>query len=187
MPRWRRALAVVGLALAFCTASLTAAEAELPPKPGEAAPNFVLRTLDAKPVELSELTAKSRVVLVVLRGWPGYQCPLCTKQVQEYVTNARQFREKGAQVVMVYPGPADKLEAHAREFLNNKQWPEEFLFVMDPDYVLTRRYGLRWDAKKETAYPSTFIVDQTGRVQFSYISKSHGDRVSAARALAELK
>lgn len=157
------------------------------PKVGGPAPNFVLQTLDQKPVELNVLTAKTPVVLVVLRGWPGYQCPLCTKQVQDFVSRAPDFRARGVQVLMVYPGPAEKLAEHAQEFLGNKQWPEEFLFALDPDYELTRKYGLRWEAKKETAYPSTFIIDREGKVRFAYVSKSHGDRVSAARALAELK
>jgi thioredoxin-dependent peroxiredoxin len=173
--------------LAVAPLTLVGAESPLPPKAGDAAPNFVVRTLDDKPVELHQLTAKSPVLLVVLRGWPGYQCPLCTRQVQDYITNVGQFRERGARVLMVYPGPAEQLKEHAREFLANKDWPPEFLFAIDPDYAVTKAYGLRWDAKKETAYPSTFIVDQGGRVRFAYISKSHGDRVSAARALTELK
>lgn len=183
---------VAGVILSLAAAApwsspLAAAESAKSPKAGNAAPNFLLRTLDDKPVELEKLTAKSPVVLVMLRGWPGYQCPLCTRQVQEYLAHAKQFGEKGAQVVMVYPGPAEKLEAHAQEFLGNKQWPENFTFVIDPDYTMTNAYGLRWDAKKETAYPSTFVIERGGNVRFAYISKTHGDRVSAARALAELK
>ncbi|HEY3915709.1 MAG TPA: hypothetical protein VGN61_14575, partial [Verrucomicrobiae bacterium] len=44
-----------------------------PPKEGDKAPDFALKTLDDQTVRLSELTANSNVVLVVLRGWPGYQ------------------------------------------------------------------------------------------------------------------
>jgi alkyl hydroperoxide reductase subunit AhpC len=57
--------------------------------------------------------------------------------------------------------------------------------VIDPDYSFTRAYGLRWDAKGETAYPSTFIIDKHQKVRFGHISKEHGDRVSAATALKE--
>jgi peroxiredoxin len=114
----------------------------------------------------------------VLRGWPGYQCPLCTRQVHEFVQQAKSLSDK-ARVLMVYPGPAENLKAHADEFLRDKQWPKEFLFVTDPDYAFTKAYGLRWDAKGETAYPSTFIVDTKSKVRFAKISKSHGGRSSA--------
>src|SRR5712691_11831556 len=115
-------IAAVVLAL-----SLQTSPAATTPVVGDAAPNFTLNTLDDKPVELKQLTGKKKVVLVVLRGWPGYQCPLCTRQVQDLVKSASQFEERDVQVVMVYPGPADSLKAHAQEFVQDKQWPKGFL------------------------------------------------------------
>src|SRR5712691_6894491 len=177
-------------AVAVLAVSLLTAQAAATPKVGEAAPNFTLNTLEDKPVDLKQLTAKKPVVLVVLRGWPGYQCPICTRQVQDFARNAAEFAARGAQVVMVYPGPAADLKAHAGEFLQNKEWPEDFLFVIDPDYTFTNAYVLRWDAKNETAYPSTFIIARDNKVRFAHVSKQHGDRVdstAALNALADIK
>ena len=171
---------------AVLSVTLLLARAASPPAPGEAAPNFTLRTLDDKPVELKQLTAKRPVVLVVLRGWPGYQCPLCTRQVNDFVNHASELDASGAQVLMVYPGPAADLKAHAQEFLQHKNWPKNFLFVIDPDYSFTKSYGLRWEAKNETAYPSTFIVDKENQVRFAHVSKHHGDRLGSAAALKAL-
>lgn len=126
------------------------------------------------------------MLLVVLRGWPGYQCPICTRQVHDYVGHEAEFMKQDVQVLMVYPGPAEQLKAHAQEFLQDKQWPASWIFVIDPDYTFTNLYGLRWDAPKETAYPSTFVIDRNRRVQFAHVSKSHGDRVGAATALDAL-
>ena len=170
-------------ALAALMAGLLTVRAEKPPQVGETALNFSLSTLDGKPVELKEVAAKKTVLLVVLRGWPGYQCPICTRQVHDFTAKAAEFAAAGTQVLMVYPGPADNLKAHAREFLQNKEWPKDFLFVMDPDYTFTQRYGLRWDAKNETAYPSTFIIGKDNKVRFAHVSKQHGDRVDSAAAL----
>jgi thioredoxin-dependent peroxiredoxin len=156
-----------------------------PPQVGEMAPDFELKTLDDQTVRLSDLTSKSKVVLIELRGWPGYQCPLCTRQVHDYVRSAEKFKD--VQVLMVYPGPADELKAHATEFLKDKSWPKNFLFVLDPDYTFTKSYGLRWDAKSETAYPSTFIIDTSNKVRFAHVSHEHGDRVGAAAALKALQ
>lgn len=175
------------LAAALLMGLLAPALAASPPQPGERAPDFTLQTLDGKPVALQALTRTQPVVLVVLRGWPGYQCPVCMRQVRDYIVHAGKFAERGARVLMVYPGPAEQLQAHAREFLQDKAWPAEFLFVTDPDYTFTNAYGLRWEAKRETAYPSTFVIDRGGRVRFALISKSHGGRTTAAQALAELK
>jgi thioredoxin-dependent peroxiredoxin len=186
---WRR---MAGFAFAFtiaCVSGGSAADTGVRtwPAVGDMAPNFTLRRLDDRVVELKALVGKQSVVLVVLRGWPGYQCPLCTRQVQEFVANAAAFKQRGATVVMIYPGPAEKLKEHAQEFLQDKQWPESFVFAVDPDYSFTNAYGLRWDAKKETAYPSTFIVEPSGTIRFAHVSQSHGNRLSASRVLAELK
>jgi peroxiredoxin len=121
----------------------------------------------------------------MLRGWPGYQCPLCTKQVHEFVQHADAFTGK-ARVIMVYPGKSESLEAHAEDFLKDKQWPKDFLFVTDPDYAFTKSYGLRWEAPGETAYPSTIVIDKKGIVQLVKISKSHGGRATQTEILAAL-
>jgi peroxiredoxin Q/BCP len=163
---------------------LNAAE---PPKAGDKAPDFSLKTLEDQAVRLSELTTKGKVVLVVLRGWPGYQCPICTKQVAEFVTSAPSFQEAKTQVVFVYPGPADELKAHAKQFQGKIQWPKGFHYVTDPDYTMVNAYNLRWDAEKETAYPSTFVLDDKQVIRFAKVSKSHGGRTQADAVLQEVK
>ncbi|TAL02312.1 MAG: peroxiredoxin family protein [Verrucomicrobia bacterium] len=176
------------LALTLFAATQFSALAADTPKVGDKAPDFSLKGLDDKTVRLSELTAKERVVLIVLRGWPGYQCPVCDRQVQDFIKLAPAFSEAKARVVFVYPGPAQDLKAHADEFvkMKNKQWPKDFLFVTDPDFTMVNSYGLRWDAANETAYPSTFVLDLTGKVTFAKTSHSHGDRTKAAEVLTEL-
>lgn len=157
------------------------------PKAGEKAPDFALKTLDGQTVRLSDLTARDKVVLVVLRGWPGYQCPLCERQVHDYASAAARFTAVRAHVVMVYPGPADDLKAHAKEFLDNQDWPSEFTFVIDPDYSMINAYGLRWNALSETAYPSTFVVDKKRVVRFAKISHEHGNRSRSSEVIQEIK
>jgi len=173
------------LAILFCALPLTLHAAA--PKIGDKAPDFTLKTLDEQTVRLSDLTTTGKVVLVVLRGWPGYQCPLCSRQVQDFIALASEFAKTKTRVVMVYPGPASELKAHATEFLKDKQWPKEFVYLTDPSFTMVNAYGLRWDAPGETAYPSTFILDQKRVVRFSKISPSHGDRTKATDLIEELK
>ena len=105
----------IALAFLLCTLPRALAAAE-PPKVGDKAPDFTLKTLDGQAVHLGELTAKGNVVLVVLRGWPGYQCPLCDVQVHDFIAAASGFADAKAQLVFVYPGPSSDLKAHAEEF-----------------------------------------------------------------------
>jgi len=157
-----------------------------PPAVGDKAPDFTLSTLQGKLVRLSDETAKSQVVLVALRGYPGYQCPLCNQQAHDFLKNAQGFADAKARVILVYPGPPDNLGARAAEFVADKKLPDNFDLLLDPGYEFTNLYGLRWDAPNETAYPSTFLIDQHGGVFFSKISKTHGGRTKAAELLEVL-
>lgn len=164
-------------------------QAAEPPSVGDKAPNFSLNTLDGYSFKLAELTSKGKVVLVVLRGWPGYQCPACDAQAHDFIAHHDAFKETGAQLVFVYPGPAEDLLAHAEEFetMNGREWPSEYVFALDPEYSMINQYGLRWEAENETAYPSTFVLDENRTVHYALISKTHGGRAKAADVIAELK
>ena len=153
------------------------------PAVGQKVADVSLVSTTGNTVRLSDLYAKSRVALVVLRGYPGYQCPFCQRQVQDYVKNASAFAGAGVRVVFVYPGPADR----ARQFLEGKNFPSTFEMLLDPDYAFTNLYGLRWEAPAETAYPSTFLIDRQGVVFFVQSAKLHAGRTTAADVLSYLK
>lgn len=165
--------------LLACAAQLRAAT----PAVGETAPDFTLKTLSGESVKLSGFTSAANIVLVALRGWPGYQCPFCTTQVYEYISHAADFSGKNVQVILVYPGPSEMLQAHAQEFLKDKPLPEPIVFLVDPNYEFANRYALRWKADDETVYPSTFVMDHNRMIRFAHVSHEHGDRTSAAAVL----
>jgi peroxiredoxin len=157
------------------------------PDVGSKAPNFTLSTPEGTAVHLSDLTAKGRVVLIVLRGYPGYQCPYCQRQAHDFQLNADKFTTLGVQLLLIYPGPPAELDQHAQEFLAKQgSLPANFHLVIDPDYKVTNQYSLRWDAPHETAYPATFVIDQHGTITYRKISHSHGGRTSADDVLTEL-
>ena len=149
------------------------------PAVGAPAPDFTLNSVDGKAVRLSDVTATAPVVLVVLRGFPGYQCPYCQLQVRDFTRKAEAFTDAGVQVVFVYPGPVDK----ATEAIAGKDFPASMKMLVDPDYAFTKQYGLRWDAPQETAYPATFLIDTKGVVNFAKIARMHGGRATATEVL----
>jgi len=156
------------------------------PATGTKAPDFTLKNLKGTAVRLADETAKGPVVLVMLRGFPGYQCPLCTRQVKELIDHAPAFAQANARVLFVYPGPAEIVQSKAEEFAMDKELPSHFEMLLDPDYSFTNLYGLRWEAPKETAYPSTFVLDKSGKIVFAKVSTTHGGRAAAKEILSAL-
>ena len=187
-----RKVALAVLTAACLLPSYASASGQMPPtdratpKVGDKARDFTLQSLDGATVRLSEEVSRGALVLVVLRGWPGYQCPFCTRQFGDYLANAAKFDEIGARVLFVYPGPNDGLKAHAEAFAARRPIPSTFRVLLDPGYMFTQAYGLRWEAPNETAYPSTFVVNKDGVVTFAHTSRSHGDRVAAESVLKAL-
>ena len=172
---------VAFMAIAFTAMNLHAVE---PPKVGEALIAFKAKDLHGKDVDFSA-DGKDKI-LVFLRGFPGYQCPLCTRQVSQFVGQAKALSDKQVQVYLIYPGSAEGLAKRAAEFEGAKNLPENFTLVVDGDYAIVNAYGLRWDASRETAYPSTFVFGEDGIAKLVKISKTHGDRASIKDVMAAL-
>ncbi len=175
---------------ALAAATLLAGHAQAAPAApdkGDAAPTVEVPGLDGQPVDLAETFAEGDTVLVVLRGFPGYQCGICSRQATAILAAADRFAEAGLRVVMVYPGPSTGLEGKANEFLGGKTLPAPISMVLDPDYKLVNAYGIRWDAPRETAYPATFLIEQGGQVAWAKVSQSHGGRTSVDAILEAAK
>lgn len=171
-------LPLAGLLLSFVSLG-----APNPPAVGDKAPDFALRRAsNGSEIRLSDVNATTRVALIILRGYPGYQCPFCNRQVHDLIRNAKQLQ--GLRVILVFPGTGADLEVKAKEFMADKPLPPGFELLTDPDYRVTNLYGLRWDKPGETAYPSTFVLEPGGKVKFAKISHSHGDRTTAAEVAA---
>lgn len=160
-----------------------------PPAVGEQAPALLLSTVEGDRVSLEGILEERTAVVIFLRGFPGYQCPLCSRQVREFIAKGEEFEQAGARLVLIYPGPGPEmmLKRKAAEFLEGVELPTSVQLVLDPNYEVVSRWNLRWAEEGETAYPSTFVVGQDGKIRFSKISRTHGDRSSVADVLEALK
>ncbi|MBA4030072.1 MAG: bacteriocin [Planctomyces sp.] len=181
---WRSAVSG-GVIAALLVAMFVAAQAAPPPL-GGVAPDFELADVDGGTTKLSSVTEMGPTVLVVLRGFPGYQCPLCSVQVNDFLKSADAFKKAGARVIFVYPGAGNKLAAQAKEFRGKREIPDHFTLLIDPDYKFTNQYGLRWNAPNETAYPATFVLDGDRKIVFSKVSDGHGGRTTAKSIVEQL-
>ena len=182
----RFALGLLIFALS-CTANQSVMAADSAPKVGDVAKDFELLSIDGSRIKLTSVLEKGPAVLVVLRGFPGYQCPVCSKQVGQLLNEAEKFKSAGATVLLVYPGPSGKLMERAKEFIKDKTIPDHFSLLVDPDYTLTNSYHLRWNNSGETAFPSTFVIQKDGKISFAKISQSHGGRTDPGEILKALE
>lgn len=145
-------------------------------------------TINGADFKLSKLVAKGSVVIVMLRGFPGYQCPVCSTQVAGYIAKAEEFeKQRNTPVVFIYPGKVNNLKMRAKEFtapLEEKvDLPSNLIFLLDQDFKITNQLNLRWDKPEETAYPAAFVIDHDGYIQFAKVSDNHGDRATADEIL----
>ena len=184
----RAAGLVCGFILLFAVRLVAKSSAEdQPPKVGDVIDDYAFRTLAGEELKLADAAAKGPVVVAVLRGYPGYQCPACTKQVADLRKHAEELQKLKATVVLVYPGQAEQLTDRAKEFLKDTKLPAPLVLVTDPDFEFITQHKLRWDAPGETAYPSTFVLDGNRKVQYARISKTHGDRAKTDDVLGALR
>lgn len=177
---------LLGIAVLAAFSSIQLSAQMSPPAVGEKLPNFTLAKLDGSKISLSGFTKTGPVVVVMLRGWVGYQCPYCNRQVGDFITNAKALAADGTNVIFIYPGSADLVQVKAEDFVSGKTVPANMHFVTDPELKTVDLFHLRWDAKGENSYPSTFLVDKTGVIRYAKISKSHADRAAAADVIAEI-
>ena len=196
LPRWgdwatRKSawtLPLLVLAVAASSVGAAAEPSNVGPKVGDKASDFDLPIVGGDGyLSLSDETDQGHVVVVVLRGYPGYQCPICQRQVSALVNRASALAQNAHRVILVYPGEGASLERRAEQFKGSRKLPDPLVLVRDDDLKMIESWGLRWQARRETAYPSTFVIDRHGRIRWRKISSSHADRSTVEEIVRELK
>lgn len=152
-------------------------------------PDFPTEYVDAdgKPVDLTTYRGRA-VVLVVLRGVPreygGGFCPSCLAQAGSLMANQAEFDARKAAVLVVFPGPSDRLGEFVRTA--RQQAPGEpplaFPLLLDREARAVSRLGISADV----ARPSTYVLDSSGRVVYAYVGQTSTDRPSVKAVLKQL-
>jgi peroxiredoxin/outer membrane murein-binding lipoprotein Lpp len=138
---------------------------------------------DGSIVDLNDYRGKKNVVLVVLRGFPGFVCPACSAQTVALMRNEEKFVERDAQVVLVYPGAAESIPAFVDSIKEyESETPLHFPVLLDVNLGAVEKF----DIKGALAKPTSLIVDKEGLVRFAYVGESYDDRPSAKLLLEAL-
>lgn len=158
------------------------------PAVGDRARDFELPVVGGEGfLRLSDHYAQGEIVLIVLRGFPGYQCPLCNRQMAALANRAKALAGEAHRVILVYPGESADLQRHAEEFMGSRSLPEPLVIVRDDGMKMVQEWGLRWDGRSETAYPASFVIDRHGRIRWKLVSQSHAGRSTVEEILKELR
>ena len=170
-------------------------------KVGTDAINFTLPNHQGELVTLTTLLQKGPVVLTFYRG--GW-CPYCNLQLRALQNRLSEIHELGAQLVAISPqAPDESLSQIEREAL-------EFIVLSDQDADVAAQYGSAWQVpqlildhmrndrqldleqinngnSQVLSIPATLIIDQTGKVTWSYINVDYRVRSEPEDVILALK
>lgn len=134
-------------------------------------------------VDLRDFQGTRNIVLVFLRGFPGFVCPTCSAQTIALLKNAEEFEARDAQVVLVYPGAAESVPA----FLDSIRTYEKdavlpFPILLDVNLGAVQAFAIEGALAK----PTSVVVDKEGLIQFAYVGEAPDDRPSVKTLLEAL-
>ncbi len=140
-------------------------------------------------LSLSDTYKGGPTVVIFLRGYPGYQCPICLDGKSTRWSTAPKCSHQAAhRVVLVYPGQTRDSSASRRFHGSRGDCPSRWSSLRDDDHESRESVGRAMEFNpRETAYPATFVLDRYGRVAWKKVSRSHAERSSVEEILKELR
>jgi peroxiredoxin len=168
---------------------------------GDLAPGFSLNDAVGNQVVLAELLTKGPVVITFYRGeW----CPYCNLQLRALQQVLPEITATGATLVAISPQAPD----HGLTMTEKHELA--FPVLSDLDQSVSESYKVRFDVtgeledlqvnvfqndpakqnadnRRSLPVPSTFVIDQGGRVRFASVSADWRKRVEPADVIAALK
>lgn len=162
---------------------------------GEKIPNLSLKSADNVDVNLSDLFANKKTILVFYRG--GW-CPYCNLHLAALGESEKELLELGYQIIAVSPDSPKKLK------MTDEKNKLNYLLLSDSNGALSRAAGIAFQAPSNyksivtegsdganTALfipvPSVFITDVTGVIQFEHITPDYKHRISNELLIAAAK
>ena len=154
---------------------------------GQPLPDFHAIDENGDPVRSTELHGTAAVILFVRGNW----CPFCSAQVENLSAHYKDIIDLGARLILVTPKPLETTRRVAEFF------EVEFDFWLDDDLTVTRQLGLLLesgvpdDSRKEyganTIWPTALVIDPSGIIRYTELSKYISDRPEPETLLQELR
>ena len=128
------------------------------------APPFSLPNQKGKVSALQDYLKQGPVLLAFHRGtW----CPNCRRKFGELAQHSRDYVDRGIQVITVVAQSSDVV----RRYVEEQGLP--FNILIDESRDVLKAYGV-WHRLGLDAWniarPALFLIDQTGRIHYSFVS-----------------
>ena len=116
---------------------------------GQIAPDFTLRTLDGKAVQLSDYRGKR----VIVNFWATW-CPPCRAEIPDF---QKLYEKKDVEILAVNLTETEESTEEVKGFI--KEYELTFPVLMDMRSDVSTTYQV-------SAYPTSYMLDSNGRIQF---------------------
>ena len=154
---------------------------------GQPLPDFHAVDESGDPVRSTELHGTAVVMIFVRGNW----CPFCSSQVANLTVHYKDIIDLGARLILVTPTPLETTRRVAEFF------EVEFDFWLDNDLSVIKQLGLLQksgvpdDSRKEygedTVWPTALVIDRSGIIRYTELSKFIADRPNPKTLLKELR
>lgn len=137
---------------------------------GDKVPRFALQALDGTEIGSKELAGN----VTVVDFWATW-CQPCIKEIPEYNALYQKFREEKFRMVGITldSGDAESIKPFVTQL--NIEYP----IYLGDELVKSEFGGIQ-------VYPTTFILDQEGKIQRKYLGSRPGKVEEIAKIVAEL-
>lgn len=167
-------------------------------KNDDIAPNFSLTNATGEKVKLSDYLQKGPVVLTWYRG--GW-CPYCNMTLHYLQEQLPNFQSRGASLLALTPEVPDKsmstAEKHQLQFevlsdLGNKVAKEYGIVFKLTDEVAASYqkgfdlHGYNGDESNELPLAATYVIDQSGKIVYTFLDAEYRNRAEAVDILAAI-
>ena len=144
------------------------------------APPFTLPTQKGDQRSLADYLKKGPVILAFHRGtW----CPNCRTRFAELAMNAPEYAAMGWQVVAVVAQSSTAV----RRYVEDRGLP--FNILIDGSREVAKAYGV-WQRIGLDAWniarPSLFLIEPSGRIRYSFVSRNQAEFPGHEEILKEL-
>jgi len=139
------------------------------------APLFQSRTVDRRPISLSDYVGQKKIVLVFYRGSFS---STSTDRLIELQKNYPRIREIGAELIAISTESENTAARTVTDF--------RLTYPFISDIQITKQYGT-YNSGTLLSQPAVFIIDREGKIRWKHIGRGPLDFPPSSQILSELE
>lgn len=137
-------------------------------------PDFQLKDLQGKTVNIKDLTKDGPVVISFWATW----CAPCKRELNAIDEVYEDWQEETNVTLVAVSVDDEKTKANVPVYVNGKAW--DFVVLMDPNGDFKRAMGVN-------IVPHTFLIDMQGNIVYTHNSYSPGDEDKLYEEILKVK